>query len=51
MNRRQLSLSLSMQFALVMLSFVLIVATISGFGYFAVRTLTSAQDRPRCHLA
>lgn len=47
MNRRQLSLSLSMQFALVMLSFVLIVATISGFGYFAVRTLTSAQDRVR----
>ena len=47
MNRRRPSLSLSLQFALVMLCFVLIVGTISAFGYAAVRTLTSAQDRVR----
>ncbi|MFT4015166.1 MAG: HAMP domain-containing protein [Paracoccus sp. (in: a-proteobacteria)] len=47
MNRRLQSLSLSLQFALVMLSFVLIVGMISAFGYFAVRSLTAAQDKVR----
>ncbi|MTH64028.1 response regulator [Paracoccus shanxieyensis] len=47
MSRRQKNLSLSMQFALIMLCFVVVVACVSSMGIFGTRTLSKAQNDVR----
>lgn len=47
MDRRTRTLSLSVQFALVMISFVVVVGGVSWIGYLGARALTAAQERVR----
>ncbi|SMO65855.1 response regulator [Paracoccus laeviglucosivorans] len=47
MNRRPKNLSLSAQFALIMLCFVLVVACVSSVGYLGSRALSEAQNKVR----